>query len=245
MGQVVEEFEMLPSTNQYAQELLSKSKPVEGTVISAQNQHAGRGQIGSSWEAAPGQNLTLSIILYPQFLAIQHQFQLNQSISLGVRDFIAKYVQKPVKIKWPNDIYVNDNKIAGILIQNTLAGQKISSSIIGIGININQKEFITNPPNPTSLALENNASFDLRLMQNALCECLEPRYLQLKSGRTGVLYQNYLTHLYRYKAWANFRRADESIFRGKITGISPLGKLRVESADGVEEFGVKEVGFVR
>ena len=141
MGQVFEEFEMLPSTNQYAQELLSKSKPVEGTVISAQNQHAGRGQIGSSWEAAPGQNLTLSIILYPQFLAIQHQFQLNQSISLGVRDFIAKYVQKPVKIKWPNDIYVNEKKIGGILIQNTLSGSSIQSTIAGIGINVNQKHF--------------------------------------------------------------------------------------------------------
>ena len=154
VGKVLVELPRLTSTNLYAQELLSKSKPSEGTVISTSDQYAGRGQIGSGWESEAHKNITLTFIFYPAFLPIRQQFQLTQAISLGVKDCIEHFVPKNVKIKWPNDIYINDKKTCGILIQNTLSGAQISSSIIGIGININQTHFQTNPPNPTSFKLE-------------------------------------------------------------------------------------------
>lgn len=243
-GQNFEEHQNLASTNGYAQQLLSKSKPSDGTVISARNQTAGRGQIGSLWESEPDKNLNLSIILYPTFLPIVQQFQLNQAICLGVRDFVAKYVQKSVKIKWSNDIYVKDNKICGILIQNALKGVQIQSSIVGIGINVNQTEFLSNPPNPTSFKLETQRDFDLSEMQAALCECLEPRYFQLKNGRHDELYLDYLSHLYRYQENALFQRPNGEAFMGMITGISDVGKLQIKTLGKIKEFGIKEVKFL-
>ena len=123
IGKVLRHFPQLGSTNQYAVEIVSKSNPTEGTVISTFHQPAGRGQIGRKWESEPHKNLTLSIIFYPRFLAPTQQFILNQAISLGLVDFITKYIAKGVKVKWPNDIYVQDRKIAGILLQNTLNNQ--------------------------------------------------------------------------------------------------------------------------
>jgi BirA family biotin operon repressor/biotin-[acetyl-CoA-carboxylase] ligase len=244
IGQHFDEHQKLASTNAYAQLLLSKSKPSEGTVISARNQTIGRGQIGSLWESEPDKNLNLSVILYPTFLPIQQQFQLNQAISLGVRDFVAKYVQKLVKIKWSNDIYVNDNKICGILIQNTLKGVQIQSSIVGLGININQTDFLSNPPNPTSFKLETQRDFDLSEMKRTLCECLEPRYFQLKNRRHDELYLEYLSQLYRYQERALFQRPNGEAFMGMITGISDIGKLEIETSGKMEEFAIKEVKFL-
>ena len=245
VGQNFEEYEMLASTNAHAQQLVSKSKPSEGTVISAQKQTAGRGQIGSQWESEPDKNINLSILLYPTFLPVQQQFQLNQAVSLGLRDFVAKYVQKSVKIKWSNDIYVNDNKICGILIQNALKGVQIQSSIIGIGINVNQTAFLSNPPNPTSFKLEMQRDFDLSEMKKTLCECIEPRYFQLKNGRHDELYLEYLSHLYRYQENVLFQRPNGEAFMGMITGISDIGKLQIQIGRRMEEFGIKEVKFVQ
>ena len=139
------------STNKYAVEMIAKSKPIEGTVISASFQYEGRGQIGRFWESEAEKNITCSTILRPDFLEASDQFQLNIAISLALHDFISHFLDnKDVKIKWPNDIYVGDKKIAGILLQNSLIGKKVNSTIVGTGININQTEFSGDVPNPTS-----------------------------------------------------------------------------------------------
>ena len=134
IGKVVIQLPKVDSTNLYAQSLVAKSKPSEGTVISTYNQRAGRGQIGRKWESEPGKNIAFSVILYPGFLAIRQQFLLNQMVSLAVLDLVAKYTEKAVKVKWPNDIYIEDGKVCGILIQNTLAGRRIQSSSGGYWI---------------------------------------------------------------------------------------------------------------
>lgn len=183
IGKVFKQFAKLASTNDYALLLLSKSKPSEGTVISTLNQYKGRGQIGSTWESEAGKNINFSLILYPTFLPVKDQFQLNQAMSLGVRDFVAEYLLNPVKVKWSNDIFVKGKKVAGILIQNSIMGSQIRSSVIGIGINVNQTEFASNLPNPTSLKLEMGTDFDLVKLGAGLCQCLEQRYLKLNSDR--------------------------------------------------------------
>ena len=115
----------LSSTNAYAAELLSKDKPAEGTVVSTDDQYAGRGQIQNVWESEPNKNISLSIILYPVFLEVRQQFLLNQAISLAVSDSIKEIVPMgTVKIKWPNDIYLNNRKVCGILIQNQIQAKK-------------------------------------------------------------------------------------------------------------------------
>lgn len=244
MGKVVHHFKSLASTNAYALNMLSKSNPSEGTVISTDNQSDGRGQIGSKWESAAGKNLTLSFIFRPHFLPIRQQFLLNQAVALAVRDCVHHYITSIVKVKWSNDIYIKDNKVAGILIQNMLSGSKIQATIVGIGLNVNQTIFITQPPNPTSLQLESGKSFDLEDIKTILYHYLEARYLQLRNGQYNQIQQDYLEQLYRYLEPALYERPDGTIFNAKILGLSPIGKLILLSSKGEEEFGLKEVKFI-
>ncbi len=244
VGQVIHDLPQAASTNAHAFSLLSKSKPPEGTVISTFNQTEGRGQIGSNWESEPGKNISLSILLYPEFLQIQHQFQLSQAISLAVRDFVAEHLGDGVTIKWPNDIYVNDRKIAGILLQNSLHNNHIRSTVAGIGINVNQKTFLSNPPNPTSFLLETNQESELIPLIHSLCQCVEHRYLQLKSGKIFPLQQDYLLHLYRFGTKSLFQRPSGEIFTGTIKGIDETGRLRIARQEVEEVFNLKEISFL-
>ncbi len=243
IGKVLLHFPELASTNAYALNLVSKNKPSEGTVISTYKQLQGRGQIGSKWESEPDKNITLSIILYPTFIEARRQFILNQVISLAVYDFITKYTDKTVKVKWPNDIYIENNKVSGILIQNSLSSSYLRSSIIGIGVNVNQVNYSTNASNATSLKLVTHQDFILDDLVASLCKCVEVRYIQLRSGFNQKLNDDYLKNLYRYQKKSLFQRANGSSFEGSITGISAIGKLLIRHADGEEAFGLKEISF--
>ena len=243
VGKVLHQFDSLPSTNLYAQELLSKNKPSEGTVILAFDQPKGRGQIGNKWESKAGKNLTFSIILYPRFLPVRKQFLLNQAISLSVFDTLHKYIPEGLTIKWPNDLYVFDKKITGILIQNSIKGSTLQSAIIGIGLNVNQKDF-RNAPNPTSLSLEIGKESKLKNILAELLFHLEVRYLQLKSGNIEQIQNDYLIHLFRFGKEYEFKRPDGIIFKGIIQGITAIGKLIVKTEGGKEEFGFKEIKYV-
>ncbi len=244
VGQVFIDLPQVGSTNAHALNLLSKSKPAEGTVISTYQQTAGRGQIGSSWESEPGKNISLSIVLYPTFLPARLQFQLNQAISLAVHDLGSFFFGEKTKIKWPNDLYVGDKKIAGILIQNSVAGTHLSSCVAGIGINVNQAIFTSNPPNPTSFLLEKGETFDLEALIGLLLQFIESRYLQLKSGKIVPLQQSYLAALYRFGIASKFQRADGEIFTGSIVGITESGRLKILIQNEEESFDLKEIRFV-
>src|ERR1035441_10550859 len=134
-------LDSVASTNNFAKDMLSNTRPVEGTAIMAKEQYAGRGQMGNAWETESGKNLTCSFILYPEFLEADKQFFLNMAVALAVKDFCEHVLHDEIKIKWPNDIYYHDKKLGGILIENSISGNKISSSVIGIGINVNQTAF--------------------------------------------------------------------------------------------------------
>ncbi len=244
MGKVLLDFPELDSTNLYAAELLAKSKPIEGTVISTRNQTRGRGQIGSTWESEPDKNLALSILFYPAFLPLREHYALNLSISLALRDFVANHIEKNVKVKWPNDIYVHHRKICGILIQNTINSTRLQSSIVGIGVNVNQTVFSANAPNATSFTLETGQTFALSDLLEDLCLFIEQRYISLKNSiNYNALRQEYLRHLYRFGEEALFRRADGSVFQGRIVGVALSGKLIVANVSGEEEFSIKEISF--
>ena len=241
IGKVFHEFPSLPSTNLYAAELLSKSKPSEGTVISAVHQTAGRGQIGSSWEAEAGQNLTLSVILYPSFLPVHRQFLLNQAVALSVKDFITRYTEKPVKVKWPNDIYIGEEKVAGILIQTSLNQKGFQNCIVGVGINVNQRVFSPLLPNPTSLHLATGRSYELPSLIEDYCLFLEQRYLQLKGGQWQAIGEEYLRHLYRMGKKTRFERTEGEQFTGEIAGIGASGQLLIRHGGTEEAFHLKEI----
>ena len=233
------------STNKYAVDITSKSKPIEGTVISASYQYDGRGQIGRFWESEEGKNITCSTILHPRFLQAHDQFQLNMAVSLAIHDFMCQYVDEKtfsIKIKWPNDIYV---KIAGILIQNTLKGRNISTSVIGTGININQASFSDHIPNPTSIAKITQSEVDLELAFPWLFRFMTKRYLQLSKGYADNIRKEYLEQLYRKDEWAAFRYPDGNEFSGKIIDIDQQGQLIIQKKDGgIETFAFREISFV-
>jgi BirA family biotin operon repressor/biotin-[acetyl-CoA-carboxylase] ligase len=245
IGKVLLQLEEVNSTNSYAIELLSKNKPSEGTVISAWNQTQGRGQIGSNWESEAGKNITISLVLYPTFLPIKQQFLLNQAISLSVFDFISRFINAEVKIKWPNDIVVSDKKIAGTLIQNILSSNNFQTSIIGIGVNVNQSFFKSDTPNPTSIKLETKGENDLKNLIDLLCNDIEKRYLQLRADKASIIQREYLSNLYRYQEDAIYQRMDnDAIFSGKIVGVEESGKLIIDHSKGQAIFSIKEVKFL-
>lgn len=244
IGKVLHRFTSLASTNDYAAQILLSQSVNEGTVILAEHQTAGRGQMGNSWEVAAGQNLTLSVILHPRFLPARHQFDLNQAVALAVRDTIAGHTGKKVMIKWPNDLLLEERKTCGILIQNTLSGADLQLSIIGIGINVNQQEFAPELTRATSMALATDLTYDLEVIMWDLFRHLESRYLQLKRGDIPQIRHDYLAYLFRRGATHPFAYADGKKFFGKISGIDTAGRLMVESEKGIETFGIKEIEYI-
>lgn len=253
IGKVYLRFDELSSTNDHAAELLApehpfltKSKPAEGTVVRADSQSAGRGQFGSRWESTAGKNATFSVILYPVWLEVNAQFQLSMAVALAVHDAICSLYPGPlpVSIKWPNDLYLGNRKAGGILIQNSLAGSRIQSSIVGIGLNINQLHFDPALPNPVSLALASGRAFDLEEVMDRLFECLEHRYLQLKAGQSAQIRSAYEALLYRRKMESRFiEHATEQAFMGIIRGVTDSGQLRIWTEHRERLFEVKEIRF--
>jgi BirA family biotin operon repressor/biotin-[acetyl-CoA-carboxylase] ligase len=233
----------LPSTNNYAAELLRREDPPDGTIISTNYQSAGRGQAENRWESEDGKNLLISILLCPDMIDPSDQFLLSIIISIGICDFILRYIPS-CNIKWPNDIYVNNDKIAGILIENTIMGGKIEKTIVGIGLNINQQKFFSDAPNPVSLSQLTGENYDITDCLKQLAYDLDKRYKQLVSEEFALLRNEYNSRLYRRNSWFNFRD-QKSIFRGRIISVTDNGRLQVEKKGGeIFEYGFKEVDFI-
>ena len=229
------------STNTLATELSQKAETPEGTLIITNYQMAGRGQRGSSWEAAPGENLTFSLILKPNFLQAQNQFQLNQAFSLGVLDYVKTRLNEDIKVKWPNDVMVQEKKLCGILFENQISGNELRHSIVGIGLNVNQQSF--QYPTAGSLSLFSQRTYSLALELEALLQHLESRYGMLKEGKHEKLKTEYLQNLYRMGETHRFRN-HEMEFEGMISGVDEVGRLRIEVEGGERIFGAKQLTFL-
>jgi BirA family biotin operon repressor/biotin-[acetyl-CoA-carboxylase] ligase len=235
--------ENLPSTNSHAASLLKNKRVPEGSVVYTNYQSAGRGQAGNKWESEENKNLLISIILYPNMINPSDQFQLSMIISLGICDFLQHYTNG-ISIKWPNDIYVNDDKIAGILIENAIMGNIIEHTIAGIGLNINQLRFLSDAPNPVSLSILTGVHYDLRECLCRLTTDLDKRYKSLISGDADRIKSDYISLLYRHNQWSNYRDVNGT-FSGCISDVSNYGRLMVEHKDGnVKEYAFKEIDFV-
>ena len=247
IGNHIIELEETDSTNTHAKQLLDHQVLHEGTVVRAFNQSHGRGQGGNRWVSAPGQNILLSLVLYPRFLAADQSFQLSMCISLGCRDFLKEILplRSEFCVKWPNDLYVGDKKIGGILIENTMSQERIQQSVVGIGININQASFPPELTRATSFLLETGQTANIERILNLLYRCIETRYLQLRMGAFDALRSDYLKSMWRYNTPNRFRRIkDDSVFVGQILGVRPSGFLVVECEGRLEEFETKQIAFL-
>jgi BirA family transcriptional regulator, biotin operon repressor / biotin---[acetyl-CoA-carboxylase] ligase len=243
IGSSVRHYEKVSSTNTLAAALLRESKPPEGTVITASFQESGRGQAGNSWESEPGSNLLMSVILYPVMLRPAEQFVISQMVSLAVHDLVALHTAE-ARIKWPNDIYVGDDKIAGILIENTIMGETLGSTVAGIGLNVNQTLFTGGAPNPVSLASVTGTGHDLQAVTGKLISLLDSRYGMIMRGETAALARDYHEVLYRSGRW--HRYTDEGgEFEGMIEQVRPDGMLAVLRKEGKRTmYAFKEIDYI-
>ena len=233
-------FDTLGSSNDEA----CKSQYVEGDIILAQRQTAGRGPRGHTWESALGENLTFSLLLEPQFLPPSEQFLISECVALGVCDALLHYGIE-AQIKWTNDIYIGDRKLAGILIEHKLQGSALARTVAGIGLNVNQKAFSDDLPNPISMAQATGREFDREKVLQTVATSLMARYEQLREGGAKELQADYHQRLYRLGQEHCYALPDGSRFRGIIRGVEPTGALRIENERGeLLSFLFKEVEFV-
>ncbi|WP_295767541.1 biotin--[acetyl-CoA-carboxylase] ligase [uncultured Mucilaginibacter sp.] len=232
------------STNTFLKKLLSNTEPVnEGTVILAESQTAGRGQQLNRWYSSANESLAFSLLLLPSFLPLENQFNLIRIVSLGVYDALSPLVGKALKIKWPNDIYINDLKLGGILIENQVQGGKIKSSVAGIGLNINQHAFPDWVPNAVSLKQILHKDYDLKALMFDICNHIGQWYIKLKAGDESQIEEAYLNTLYWLNKPGSFK-AQDAIFGGTITGVSKTGLLQVNCNGVTAEYNLKEIEFL-
>lgn len=243
IGKYLEEYASCSSTNELA--LTSwKDQPSipEGAILITREQTKGRGQRGNYWEAEPGANLTFSLLLRPVFLELTSQFYLNIITSLAVSECYREILGPEVKIKWPNDIYYQHQKLSGILIESALSGNKINCSIVGVGMNINQTSFVY--PLATSPAQVKKMPYDLNQLLNRFCLVFEKYYLWLRQGQRLALMDAYLERLYLKDERYWFEAKGEE-WEGYIRGITESGFLQVEMGGQIREFTFKELVYKR
>ncbi len=235
-------LEKVDSTQTYATQLVAKTSPIEGTCIRTDYQSAGKGQIGSHWHSEAGRNLLCSYILYPSFVPLDDVYYLNIISSLALVD-LCKDLGIIATIKWPNDIYVDHKKLAGILVQNILQGSNIKATIMGIGINVNEIIFPESLPNPTSIKLIIGQEIELKSLHQILSENLEKYYLKLKEGLFTEVWEQYHQYLYKKDETAVFKKSNGSVFSGKIKGVKKSGHLIIQIKEEVVFFDIKEIQF--
>lgn len=233
-----------PSTNQYIKELMLKKRLPEGSLVIAESQTAGRGQAGTNWESAPGENLTFSLLLRPDCIPVNRQFFISQIAALAVKETLDSCT-KGISVKWPNDIYWQNKKICGILIENNLSGNQILSSIVGIGLNLNQTQFGSNAPNPVSLRQITGKEYDKEEILDRFLDRFFNYYLLLLQEKEESIRSTYKSALFRKEGFFTYRDA-RGEFEACIRDIDLLGHLLLQLRNGeIRRYAFKEVSYTK
>lgn len=237
-------LEETTSTNSYLKDLLREQNLEEGSVVVADFQTAGRGQVGNSWYSSKGENLLFSLLIYPTEIPANEQFIISRIVSLAIKNTLDQFADD-IRIKWPNDIYWKDKKIAGILIENSLQGKVIENSIIGIGLNLNQQIFPMELPNPVSLRQITATEHDKDYILDLLTKEFFLLYRSLQQGEKQVIEDEYMLDLYRVNGYYWYEDVNGR-FQAKIDNVLSSGHLVLETLDTKEErvYAFKEVAFI-
>jgi BirA family transcriptional regulator, biotin operon repressor / biotin---[acetyl-CoA-carboxylase] ligase len=252
LGSPFIELQSVDSTNNYARNLLHEARLPDrqglvqhGLAIFAHEQVSGKGQRGKIWTSEKGSNIILSLVVKPLSLQLAQQFQLSVCAAVAVHGFLTKYAGEEVKIKWPNDLYWQDRKAGGILIESVIRSSETGDSswewsIIGIGINTNQTAFPIYLPNPVSLKQITGKSFDTVSLAKEICDGLNQKFSELIIDGFEKIYAQYLTHLYKINSAVKLKK-DNRVFEAVIKGVTPGGRLIVyHSIEEEFEFGEVE-----
>jgi len=231
------ELQSVDSTNNYALAQIHANMAQPGTCYFAHEQTSGKGQRGKSWATERGTNIILSIVLKPDFLQPFQQFQLSACAAVAARQFFSQYDGDSLKIKWPNDIYWQDRKLGGILIENIIRSQGPGGgtwdwSVVGIGLNINQTNFAAYLKNPVSLKQITGKSFDQIELAKKLCLSIDHFYKRLMNNETNAILEMYNQFLYKRDEIVKLKK-NNRIFSGILKNVTPTGQLTVQHS--VEE----------
>lgn len=244
MEQNIFYIEETTSTNQLLWQKANEQSLPEGFVIQTDFQSNGRGQGANTWESEKKKNLLCSLLLFPQKIDINQQFLLSEIVALAVKNVLQKELNKTIKIKWPNDIYVDNKKIAGILIENKIMGKQFATSIIGIGLNINQTHFFSNAPNPISMKILTQKDFDIKKIMLSIREEIMNYYKTFELN-TENLQKNYFDSLYRNNNFYPYKTPQGNSFMAKIQQVLPSGQLVLIDSNGKKRtYSFKEVEFI-
>lgn len=232
------------STNSYLKNLLKQRVLPEGSFVIADFQTVGRGQMGNSWFSSKGDNLLFSLLICPKTVEASEQFIISRIASLAIKNTLDQFTDD-IRIKWPNDIYWQDKKIAGILIENNLQGIAIENSIVGIGVNINQQIFPPDLPNPVSLRQITGIEYDRQYILDIFLREFFLLYREMQNGSITEIEDEYMLDLYRTNDFYWFEDA-HGRFRAKIDNVLPSGHLVLKTLDTEEKrtYAFKEVQFV-
>ena len=235
----------IDSTNSFLKELVASSAVENFTVVATDSQSKGRGQQGSSWVSESFKNLIFSVFVTFKDFSIIDKKYLNFAVSLAVFDALKEENIPAVSIKWPNDILSGNKKICGVLIENSLKGSEISSSIIGIGLNVNQTSFPLSLNKASSLKLLTARDFQLAPLLECIVLKLKAKVALLNAKEFQTLEVDYLNVLHKKNIPTMFKNSQDALFMGIICGISQEGKLQIALEDeSIQEFGIKEVSFL-
>ncbi len=246
------------STNTWLLDALANMESIEEeTVVYTLRQTQGRGQMGNSWESEADKNIAFSLLLKPTFLPVSHQFLISELCCLGVLDGLRSLCRRSgatpscldqLCIKWPNDIYLGDEKLGGILIENRLMGSLFADCVLGVGINVNQELWIGDAPNPTSLLLH-DISVTPESVLDLVTEGIIKRYHELRDDHDAYcsrLHAEFVSHLYRREGWYPYVDAQSGeSFDAALAGVDPHGPLQLRLTNGeIRSYWFKEVRFV-
>jgi BirA family biotin operon repressor/biotin-[acetyl-CoA-carboxylase] ligase len=240
----IKHYATIDSTNAAAEKWCTEEHPSEGSVVLADYQTMGKGMGTNTWQSEPGSNLLLSMILYPAFLPAHQQFMLNKVLSLAVyRCVVLQLPDHEIRIKWPNDVYVDKTKIAGILTRSTITGSTLEAAIAGVGLNVNQTSFSSAIPNPVSLKMVGGKVFDLQEVLQSLLAAFGHFYNLLSDGGFDTIDEQYLRVLLNYQNPALYRSGGKT-FTGRITGVDIYGHLQMLVEEEPRTFDMKEIVFL-
>ncbi len=212
------------STNNYAMGLIQKGEGQSGKGVFAMEQTCGKGRRNKEWKSHKGMNIILTLMFEMQWLKVFHQFQLSAAVALGCHDLISKYIPLGTSIKWPNDIFINDRKAGGILIENILKGTLWQWSIIGIGINVNQTDFDDYHFSAVSLKNMTDKNFNVFELAEELYVLISQRIDELKSGNFSKMLEEYNGKLFAKNQLVRLKK-ENFVFETTITGVSISGQL--------------------
>jgi len=228
------------STNNYAMRQVKSGLAKHGTAYFAHEQTAGKGQRNKQWLSSKNQNIILSVVLNTEKLLLSQQFHLNIVSALAVFNLFNNYTTNNLKIKWPNDIYWQDRKAGGILIENIISGTTWKFAVAGFGLNINQTIFSPLLKNPSSLKQITGKEYDVIDLSQQLFSILEIKFFQLLAGNINVLMHEYNQHLYKKDSLVKFRR-NSVAFEARVIRVDEAGRLIVRTShEETFEFGSLE-----